>query len=100
MKIEGKAALVTGASRGLGRALARDLALRGAKVVLVARGQEELATAAAEIRRAGGIAHALAHDIADPSTVHALAGTAASLVGSIDLLVHNASTLGPVPLRL
>src|SRR6185436_3952716 len=95
-----KAALVTGASRGLGQALAEELAARGAKVVLVARGAEALDRAAAKIREAGGVAHALAGDIAEKSAVHGLAGAAASLVGPIDLLVHNASILGPTPLRL
>ncbi|MET0591452.1 MAG: SDR family oxidoreductase [Polyangiaceae bacterium] len=100
MKVQGKAALVIGASRGLGRELAKELARRGAKVVLVARGAADLERAAAAIRNEGGIAYALPGDIADKSAVHGLAGAAASLVGSIDLLVHNASTLGPTPLRL
>jgi NAD(P)-dependent dehydrogenase (short-subunit alcohol dehydrogenase family) len=100
MKLQGKAALVTGASRGLGRALAEDLAARGAKVALVARGSAELEQVAAGIRAAGGVAHALAGDVADKNAVHGLAGAAASLVGPVDLLVHNASILGPTPLRL
>jgi NAD(P)-dependent dehydrogenase (short-subunit alcohol dehydrogenase family) len=100
MNIRGRADLVTGASRGLGRALAEELAARGARVALVARGSVELEKAAAAIRAAGGIAHALPGDIADKSAVFGLAGAAASLVGPLDLLVHNASVLGPVPLRL
>lgn len=100
MKIEGKGALVTGASRGLGRALSRELALRGARVAMVARGALELESAVAAVRGAGGIAYAFAGDIADKSAVHGLAGAAAEIVGPIDLLIHNASVLGPVPLRL
>ena len=100
MQLQGKSALVTGASRGLGRALAEELAQRGSKVVLVARGGAELEKVAAGIRAAGGVAHALPSDIADKAAVHGLAGGAASLVGPIDILVHNASALGPVPLRL
>jgi len=100
MKLQGKAALVTGASRGLGRALAEELALRGAKVVLVARGAVDLERVAANIRGLGGAAHALPGDVADKSLIHGLAGAAASLVGPLDLLVHNASVLGPTPLRL
>ena len=98
MQLEGIGALVTGASRGLGEALARALAARGARLALVAREAEPLERVVREIREAGGEAHALVADVADKDAVYALAGTAARLVGNIDLLVHNASTLGPVPL--
>jgi NAD(P)-dependent dehydrogenase (short-subunit alcohol dehydrogenase family) len=100
MNVQGKAALVTGASRGLGRALAEELARRGAKVALVARGAADLEQVAAAIRAAGGMAHAFPADIGEKTAVHGLAGAAAALVGPIDLLVHNASILGPTPLRL
>ena len=92
-------AIVTGASRGLGRALAVELARTGAKVVLVARESEDLHAAVAGIRAAGGNAHAVAADLGDKEAIHAIAGAAAALVGPIDLLVHNASALGPTPLR-
>jgi NAD(P)-dependent dehydrogenase (short-subunit alcohol dehydrogenase family) len=100
MQIEGAAVLVTGASRGLGEALARTLAARGAKLALVAREAAPLEKVVRDIREAGGVAHALPADIADKNAVYALAGTAARLCGPIDLVVHNASTLGPVPLQL
>ena len=93
-------ALITGASRGLGRALAVELARVGAQVVLVARESEELHAAVAEIRAAGGAAHAVAADVGDKEAIHKIAGAAAALVGPIDLLIHNASTLGPTPLPL
>ncbi len=93
-------AIVTGASRGLGRALAVELARAGAKLVLVARESKELHAAVAEIRAAGGTAHAVAADLGDKEAIHAIAGAAAALVGPIDLVVHNASTLGPTPLPL
>jgi NAD(P)-dependent dehydrogenase (short-subunit alcohol dehydrogenase family) len=99
MKLQGRAALVTGASRGLGRALAEELAARGARVALVARGGAELEQVAAGIRAAGGIAHALPGDVGDKNAVHGLAGAAAELIGPLDLLIHNASILGPTPLR-
>jgi NAD(P)-dependent dehydrogenase (short-subunit alcohol dehydrogenase family) len=100
MNLEGKAALVTGASRGLGAALAKELARRGARVVLVARGADGLERVAAGIRKDGGEAHVLPSDISDKEAIYPLAGAAAALVGPIDVLVHNASLLGPVPLRL
>lgn len=93
------AALVTGASRGLGRALAERLAEEGARVVLVARGEEALNEVAAGIRDRGGVAHAVVADVGDKHAIHPLAAAAAGLVGPIDLLVHNASELGPTPLR-
>jgi NAD(P)-dependent dehydrogenase (short-subunit alcohol dehydrogenase family) len=93
-------ALVTGASRGLGAALARELAQKGAKVVLVARERAPLEAVAREITAAGGVAHALPADIGDKDSIHAIAGAAAALVGPIDLLIHNASTLGRTPLPI
>ena len=98
--IAGKGVLVTGGSRGLGRALAQALARAGARVVLVARHGDELAEVVAAIRAAGGEAHAIAADVADRDATHAIAGQAAAAVGPIDVLINNASTLGPVPLRL
>ena len=93
-------ALLTGASRGLGRALAEQLATRGTRLVLVARDTGPLDDVVAGIRARGGTAHALAADIADKQVIHRIAGQASGLVGELDLLVHNASTLGPTPLRL
>jgi NAD(P)-dependent dehydrogenase (short-subunit alcohol dehydrogenase family) len=100
LHLEGKAALVTGASRGLGAALAHELASRGVKLALVARNQGSLEEVAAAIRQKGGVAYALPADVADKTAVHPLAGAAAALLGPIDILVHNASDLGPTPLRL
>jgi NAD(P)-dependent dehydrogenase (short-subunit alcohol dehydrogenase family) len=100
MNLKGTAALVTGGSRGLGAALGERLAAAGARVVLVARQPAPLAAVVAGIRARGGEAHAIAADVADKEAIHAIAGQAAALVGPIDLLINNASTLGPVPLRL
>ncbi len=101
MDIRGKAALVTGGSRGLGAALGEALARRGARVVLVARDGGALAPAALRIRESaafGGEVHALAFDVGDKESAHRITGAAAELVGPIDVLVHNASTLGPLPM--
>ena len=98
--LDGMSALVTGGSQGLGRALGLALGRAGARVVLVARHAEPLDAVVAEIRRSGGDAHAIVADVADQEATFKIAGQAAALVGPIDLLVNNASTLGPVPLRL
>ncbi len=100
MNLSGTAALVTGASRGLGEALSLELARAGAKVVLVSRSLAALEPVVRRIREAGGEAHALAGDLGRKEDIYPLAGAAAALVGPIDLLVHNASELGPTPLRL
>src|SRR4051812_30013500 len=100
MDISGTAALVTGASRGLGQALALELGRAGAKVVLVGRSRRALEPVVRQIGEQGGEAYALEADLGDKDSVYPLAGAAAALVGPIDLLIHNASELGPTPLRL
>jgi NAD(P)-dependent dehydrogenase (short-subunit alcohol dehydrogenase family) len=100
MELRNKGVIVTGASRGLGAELARELAAPGARVVLVARELAPLEEVVASIRARGGEAHALAGDVADKHATHAIAASAAALVGPLDVLIHNASTLGPTPLKL
>lgn len=100
MSLKNTAAVVTGASRGLGRALALLLARAGARVVMVARQKDALDDAVAEVTAAGGTAFGIAADVGDKQQIHAIAGQAAALVGPIELLIHNASTLGPTPLPL
>lgn len=100
MEIRNASVLITGASRGLGAALARRLAAEGAKVVMVARGVDTLRQVADSIRAAGGQAWALPADVADKGAVHPVAGAAAELAGPVDILVQCASELGPTPLRL
>jgi NAD(P)-dependent dehydrogenase (short-subunit alcohol dehydrogenase family) len=100
MDIRDTAVLITGGSLGLGRALGGALAARGARVVLVARHAPALDAAVAAIRARGGEAFGIVADVADKDATYAVAGQAAALVGPIDILINNASTLGAVPLRL
>lgn len=99
MTTNDRAILITGGSRGLGAALAERLAGEGARVVVVARESPDLRDAVARIRARGQVAHALAADVGDPEAALPLAAAAAALVGPIDVLIHNASALGPTPLR-
>lgn len=100
MELRGRGVIVTGGSRGLGAALGAALVARGAKVVLVARDEGPLLEEVARIAGQGpGEAHGLAFDVADKEAVHRIAGAAAAMVGDVSLLVHGASSLGPVPLR-
>lgn len=96
----GKSVLITGGSRGLGHALASSLSSRGAKVVLVAREKSTLDETVRQITREGGIAFGIAADVGDKESIYPVVGQAAALAGPIDILINNASTLGPVPLRL
>ncbi len=106
MEIRNAGVVVTGASRGLGLELSRALARNGAKVVMVARGPRELESAVRVVRDdaatsgLGGEAHGLAFDVGEKEAIHRIAGAAAALVSPIDLVVHAASTLGPVPMPL
>lgn len=85
---EGRVAIVTGASRGIGRAVAAMLAARGAHVIAAARGDNARETAEL-IQGAGGKVTAVAADVTDPQAVEAMVA-AAQQAGSVDILVNNA----------
>jgi 3-oxoacyl-[acyl-carrier protein] reductase len=85
-----RVALVTGASQGIGEAIARALAEAGAKVVLAARNQEKLAAVLAGIEAAGGQALAVGMDVADAAQVKAAFQQAIERFGRLDILVNNA----------
>lgn len=86
---EGRVAIVTGSSRGIGRAIAVRLAQEGASIVLNGRNVEPLDEVAAEIGARGGRAVALAAGVSDPATAAALVKTAVDSFGRVDLLVNN-----------
>lgn len=88
--LQGRVALVTGASRGLGLAMARALAAAGAHVVLAARDTARLAEAADSIRRAGGRADVEAFDLLDESAVVAAVPRIVARHGRLDILLNNA----------
>lgn len=97
LQLAGKNALVTGGSRGIGKAIARALAEEGVQVVIASRGLEALQRTAEELTAETGTkVAAFAVDTGDDSSVAALAANAINLFGHIDILVNNAATPGGV----
>lgn len=93
-KLTGKVAIVTGASSGIGRATALLFAREGAKVVVGARRESELASLVAEIKAEGGEAVALAGNVVSEDYAKALVALAVSQYGRLDIAYNNAGTLG------
>jgi NAD(P)-dependent dehydrogenase (short-subunit alcohol dehydrogenase family) len=91
LQLTGKRAVVTGASRGIGYAVADTLAAEGADVVLVARHQDDLDAAAGRIRRHGRRVLAVAADTTDDASVRAMIAAVAAELGGIDILVNAAA---------
>ena len=87
--LTGRVAIVTGASRGIGRAVARELADLGASVVVAAR-EHHAEEVAAAITASGGTAQAVSADVTDPGSVVRMVGTALERSGRVDILVNNA----------
>jgi len=90
MSLQGKTALVTGASQGIGRACALALAAAGARVALAARNEGKLNEVAAEIAAKGGAAAVFTLDVASEESIKACAKAAVQHFGSIEILVNNA----------
>jgi short-subunit dehydrogenase len=88
--LRGKVAVVTGASSGIGEATARELAARGASVVLASRAVDRLEALQREISTSGGAALAVETDVSDRSSVEAMVWRAVGEFGSLDVLVNNA----------
>ncbi len=93
--LDGQSALVTGAGRGIGRALALRLAGEGARVTLVARSAGQLEETVEQIRRAGGDAIAIAADVTSPATAASVVAAARERFGPVSLLINNAGIPGP-----
>ena len=91
----GKVALVTGASRGIGRAIAAAYAQNGASVFACGRNADDLGVALREIRHAGGVIDGVAGDVSRAHDVESIVGKTVQRFGTIDVLVNNASILGP-----
>src|SRR3954468_315703 len=88
--LKDKVAIVTGASRGIGRAIALRLAAEGAKVMLTARDSAKLRTAVDEIKAAGGAADSCALDLRETAAADQLVAATLKAFGGIDIVVNNA----------
>ena len=96
-ELDGRSAIVTGASRGIGEAAARELASHGVGVLLAARSGDAVERIAREIREAGGRAEALACDVAHhPDVERAVERCREAFGGRVDILVNNAGLIDPI----
>ncbi|MGW7351316.1 SDR family NAD(P)-dependent oxidoreductase [Streptomyces sp. NPDC054784] len=93
--LAGKAAFVSGAGRGIGAAAARLFAREGARVLLAARTERQLASVTEEIRAEGGTAHHVVCDLDDPASVRAAVGRTVELYGRLDVAFNNGATNAP-----
>jgi NAD(P)-dependent dehydrogenase (short-subunit alcohol dehydrogenase family) len=99
-KLEGRIALITGASRGIGKAIARGFAAEGAAIAVTARSEAELQSLAAEVEQAGGRALAIPADLSDAKAPERVVGQVLERFRTIDILVNNAglgSSSRPMP---
>jgi NAD(P)-dependent dehydrogenase (short-subunit alcohol dehydrogenase family) len=93
--LAGRRALVTGGSKGIGLAIARELVGEGAHVAICSRSEEEVETAAAGLRHGGTTIHAQRADVTDPDDVRDFVVRSAETLGGIDFLVNNAGRAHP-----
>src|SRR5437867_6484792 len=90
-KLDGKVALITGGSKGIGKGIARGLAAEGASLTLTARGAADLHRTADEIRAGGARVLAVPADVADEQQVQAVFAQTMETYGRLDILVNNAA---------
>lgn len=95
-KLQGQVAIVTGASRGIGRAAAERIALAGASVIMVARDDVQIEAAASALSTKGCEAVGIAADVADPEQIEAIIEVALERYRRIDILVNNAAVVWPL----
>ena len=96
MKLAGKAAIITGAGRGIGRAIALAFAREGADVLVASRTLAEVVETAEEVRALGGRAAALKVDVCNRDEVEAMVAQGLEELGKVDILVNNAGTYGAI----
>jgi len=95
MLLKDKTAIITGAGRGLGRAIALGMAAQGARVVLVSRTEKELEKTADTISRRGGISQVSVADVSRKKQVNQMVAEARDTFSTVDVLVNNAGVIGP-----
>jgi short-subunit dehydrogenase len=98
-EMNGKVVLITGGSRGLGYAIAREFISLGSRVVICARDQQELDRAAAELRRQGGLVLAVVCDVTDADQVGQMVHRVTNELGPVDVLVNNAGVISVGPIE-
>jgi NAD(P)-dependent dehydrogenase (short-subunit alcohol dehydrogenase family) len=95
MKLQGKVSIITGAGRGIGKAIALRFAREGAVVVATGSTEETIDSTAGEIREQGGRAVSILTDVSDEASVRSMTEEAIREFGQIDILINNAGVIGP-----
>lgn len=94
--LQGRTALVTGAGRGIGRAIALGLATDGVRVALLARSVEQLTEVAAAVSAAGGTALVVPADVGDLAATDQAVATVLAEFGAVDILINDAAVVAPI----